>query len=165
MVPGTILLIEKEILAVSVDDECHKNCEYAITGNDLPASDKQGLAVILLSAYNEMRAFIPPCLFDNLLNQYEVNEFLWRCWREQRDTIRQSLYQFADVLCFPLRQNSTEPAYAVLWIHRYLNFLRDTTKHSPVPSWTGDQNELVKWMETQKWETEINLKETKHGAH
>jgi hypothetical protein len=152
MIPGTILLVEKNILAITVTDECFKGCEYAISGNELPASEKKGLTIIFLSAYEEIRAFIPPCLFDNLLNQDKVNDFLWQCWREHSDIFKQAPFNIPEVLNFPIRQLAGDLAYDVLWIHRYLNFLRDFTKVSPVPSWTGEKNELIKWLENQKWE-------------
>jgi hypothetical protein len=155
MIPGTILLVEKTILAVTVDDQCGTGCGYAITGKDLPASDKKGLDVILLSAYDELQAFLPSCLVEDDLLQYDVNNFLWHCWREQRDLLEQHLFNFTDVLDFPLRSMALGMEYDILFIHRYLNFLRDQTKSSQVPSWTGDQKELVKWLENQRWRIEI----------
>jgi hypothetical protein len=156
MIPGTILLIEKEILAVSVDDDCHNWCEYGITGSDLPAGDSRGLTVILLECYSEIRSFVPPFLIDYLPGQQLVNDFLWRCWREHKDIFQQHLTGFSDVILFPLRQ-SGDDFYDVLWIHFYLNFLKSVNKETPVPSWTGERLELIRWLENQKWEKELSL--------
>jgi len=156
MIPGTILLIEKEILAVSVDDECHKWCQYGITGSDVPAGDKKGVSVLLLECYSDVRHFEPPCLIDDLQGQQSANDFLWRCWREQKDVLQQGLLNFSDVLLFPLRQSSDD-FYDVLWIHFYLNFLKNVNKKSPVPSWTGERSELIRWLVNQKWEKEVSL--------